>query len=124
MYGKTDGKKNFENTCKFPHPINDKIFYGSCALVASTKEIKVNLSIDLWKQLHKQITDKSSFSFVNISQPNLKINKKEKQKKKDKEQEKEQSSKELEQIAITESMNDLKELEEEEYYYSSDEEKE
>jgi hypothetical protein len=126
MYGKTDGKKNFENTCKFPYPINDKIFYGSCALVCSLEENKVNLSIDLWKQLNQQIS-KSSFSFVNISQPNLKENKKEKQKKKE-EKEKEKDIKEqiqndstLEQINVIEQ---LKELEEEDYNYSSDEEKE
>lgn len=127
MYGKTDGKKNFENTCKFPYPINDKLFYGSCALVASLGENKINLSIDLWKQLNQQIISQSSFSFVNISQPNLKINKKEKQKKKEeKEQEKEkekqqiQNNSGLEQTCIIEQ---IKELEEEEYCYSSDEEK-
>lgn len=129
MYGKTDGKKNFENTCKFPYPINDKIFYGSCALVASLGENKINLSIDLWKQLNQQIISQSSFSFVNISQPNLKVNKKEKQKKKEeKDQEKEkekeqnqnQNDSELEQTYLIEQ---IKELEEEEYYYSSDEEK-
>jgi hypothetical protein len=131
MYGKTDGKKNFENICKFPHPINDKIFYGSCALVASSGENKINLSIDLWKQLHKQITEKSSFSFINLSQPNLKINKKEKQKKKEQEQEekererereREQNETDTEKIFAIEQINDFKELEEEEYYYSSDEE--
>jgi hypothetical protein len=124
MYGKTDGKKNFENTCKFPYPINDKIFYGSCALVASLGENKVNLSIDLWKQLNQQIISQSSFSFVNICQPNLKSSKKEKQKKKEekeiKEKDQNQNVLELEQTYTSEQN---KELEEEDYYYSSDEEK-
>lgn len=126
MYGKTDGKKNFENTCKFPYPINDKIFYGSCALVASLGENKVNLSIDLWKQLNQQIISQSSFSFVNNCQPNLKSSKKEKQKKKE---EKEQEIKEKEQnqnvlgLEQTYTSEQIKELEEEDYYYSSDEEK-
>ena len=85
MYGKTDGKKNFENICNFPHPINNKIFYGSCALVASSGENKVNLSIELWKQFHQKITEsenQNSFSFVNLSQSNVKSNKRDKQKKK------------------------------------------
>jgi hypothetical protein len=133
MYGKTDGKKNFENTCKFPYPINDKTFYGSCALVASSGENKINLSKDLWKQFHKQITNQSSFSFVNISQVNSKMDKKDKQKKKEQEKEKEREKEKdqeqyineivLEQISENVKLNDLKELEEEEYYYSSDEEK-
>jgi hypothetical protein len=119
MYGKTDGKKNFENISNFPYPINNKIFYGSCALVASSGENKINLSIELWKQLHKKITegeDLNSFSFVNLSQITVKsTTKQEKQKKK--EQEKERDDKNILEINSVA----FQELEEDNYCYSSDE---
>lgn len=124
MYGKTDGKKNFENISKFPHPINNKIFYGSCALVASIGENKVNLSIELWKQLNKIIVENenlnlNSFSFVNpLPFANSKLFKKEKQRKKENDKNKEKECKNSVEInSIT-----LQELEEESYCYSSDEE--
>jgi hypothetical protein len=73
MYGKNDGKKNFKNICCFPYPINQTVFYGSCALVASSSGMKINLTVDLWKQIHtflmseipSNINGKSSFSFTN-----------------------------------------------------------
>jgi hypothetical protein len=122
MYGKTDGKKNFENISNFPYPINNKTFYGSCALVASSGEKNINLSIELWKQLHKIITESdelNSFSFVNISQLTVKSSaKKEKQKKKeqDNEKEKERDAKNIEINSVI-----FQELEEESYCYTSDE---
>ena len=124
MYGKTDGKKNFENICNFPYPINDKKFFGSCALVASLDENKVNLNVELWKQLHQKISenkdDKSSFSFINLLQGNVKTNKKEKQKRKEQEKDKEKENDE-ENIKTEVNINSFQELEEEEYCYSSDE---
>lgn len=125
MYGKTNGKKNFENICKFPHPISDKTFYGSCALVAMCDNTNVNLTIDLWKELNSKITQEisSSFSFVNKSQPVSKKDKqkdkqKEKEREKNKELERDENKKRKEEISISE---DTKELEEEEYNYTSDE---
>jgi hypothetical protein len=127
MYGKTDGKKNFENMCKFTHPISDKTFYGSCALVASCNNCNVNLTIDLWKELNKKITTdtSSSFSFSNISQPQIKKDKqkeKEREKNKEFEKEKEENKKKKEENKVILISEDIKELEEEEYNYSSDEE--
>lgn len=134
MYGKTDGKKKFENTCTFPYPINDKIFFGSCALVASSGENKVNLTVDLWNQLHPIILNnqtESSFSFVNSSHESSKSQKKtskssekekDKEKQKRKNKDKEEKKEQKEEI-ITETNSALfQELEEEEYNYSSDEE--
>ena len=130
MYGKNDGKKNFENICKFPHPINDKTFYGSCALVASSNNTNVNLTIDLWKELNNKITEETSSTFslslVNNSQTILKKDKqKDKQKEREKEREIEKEknceNKKKEEISIISMDEDTKELEEEEYNYSSDE---
>lgn len=121
MYGKTDGKKNFENISKFPYPINNKIFYGSCALVASCGENKINLSIELWKQLHEKIIENENLnlcSFTNIQQSVPKSSKKEKQRKKENEKNKEKEDKS--NIEINPVL--FQELEEETYYYSSDEE--
>ena len=117
MYGKNDGKKNFKNICCFPYPINQTVFYGSCALVASSSGTKINLTIDLWKQIHaflmseipSNINGKSSFSFTNTS--TTKSTKKEKQK---------ETKKEKENASVIVVPQSEKELEEESYYYSSD----
>jgi hypothetical protein len=128
MYGKTDGKKNFENTNKFPYPINNKTFYGSCALVASSGENKINLSIDLWNQIHSKIIETNginSYSFVNSSQSQTQTTskmKKEKTQKKETEKEKE-NERDVERQIVNEtsiSFQDF-ELKEDTYYYSSDE---
>lgn len=125
LYGKTDGKKNFENVSNFPHPINNKIFYGSCALVASSGENKVNLTIELWNQLNMKIIESenlNSFSFVNLSQTTVKTLKKEKQKKKEQESDFEkEKEKEKKEDNLRDVLNS-QELEEEEYCYSLDDE--
>lgn len=124
MYGKTDGKKNFENICKFPHPISDKTFYGSCALVASCNNTNINLTIDLWKELNSRITQETASSFLfNNLQPTLKKDRqkdkqKDKEREKNKELERDESKKRKEEMLISQ---DMKELEEEEYNYTSDE---
>jgi hypothetical protein len=127
MYGKTDGKKNFENICNFPYPINDKKFFGSCALVASSEGNKINLNVELWKQLYQKIsenTDQTSFSFINQSEINIKSNKREKQRKKeqDKEKDKERENENDENNENELNTDLFQELEEEDYCYSSDEE--
>ena len=132
MYGKTDGKKNFENISKFPHPVNDKTFYGSCALVASSGETNINLSIDLWRQLHNLIMENEySYSFVSSTQALSKQLKKEKQRKKEvKEKEKEECNSFASLASRTNAVENnsnahnvlAQELEEEAYYYSSDDE--
>jgi len=130
MYGKTDGKKNFENISKFPYPINNKTFYGSCALVASSGENKINLSVELWRQLHEKIMENensnmnsnSNISFSNSNQSSVaKSSKKEKQRKKEsKENEKNKEKEDRNNDEISHVF--FQELEEEPYCYSSDEE--
>jgi len=60
MYGKLDGKANTENKYDFPPPIDTKLFFGACALVATTlnatKEKQLcNLSVDLWEKMYEKL---------------------------------------------------------------------
>jgi len=62
MYGKLDGKANMENKYDFPPPIDTKLFFGACALVATTtnatnsKEPPLcNLSVELWSQMYEKL---------------------------------------------------------------------
>jgi hypothetical protein len=65
MYGKLDGKANMENKYDFPPPIDTKLFFGACALVATTtnttnttnsKEPHLcNLSVELWSQMYEKL---------------------------------------------------------------------
>ena len=60
MYGKIDGKAGMENKYDFPPPIDTKLFFGACALVASTIEITkaktlCNLSLDLWNKIYEKL---------------------------------------------------------------------
>lgn len=60
LYGKLDGKANMENKFDFPPPVDNKLFFGACVLVASYKNDKgekvlTNLSIDLWNELYEKL---------------------------------------------------------------------
>jgi hypothetical protein len=60
VYAKTDGKANCENKYDFPPPIDSKLFFGSCALVASVKKedgttTLSNLSIALWNKIYEKL---------------------------------------------------------------------
>jgi hypothetical protein len=60
MYGKLDGKANMENKYDFPPPIDIKLFFGACVLVAAninaTKEKTLcNLSLDLWDKIYEKL---------------------------------------------------------------------
>lgn len=58
MYGKLDGKANMENKYDFPPPIDTKLFFGACALVATTtdKEPQLhNLSVELWEKMYEKL---------------------------------------------------------------------
>ncbi len=35
VFAKTDGRANYENKYDFPPPIDTKLFFGNCAIVAS-----------------------------------------------------------------------------------------
>lgn len=60
VYAKVDGKANSENKYDFPPPIDSKLFFGSCALVAQTKNENgtstlSNLSIELWDKIYEKL---------------------------------------------------------------------
>jgi len=62
MYGKLDGKANMENKYDFPPPVDTKLFFGACALVATTadkdkeKEPQLhNLSVELWEKMYEKL---------------------------------------------------------------------
>jgi len=59
MYGKLDGKANTENKYDFPPPIDSKLFFGACALVATSskdqKQQHCNLSVELWEKMYEKL---------------------------------------------------------------------
>jgi len=60
MYGKIDGRANSENKYDFPPPIDNKLFFGNCALVAKIKKEEnksnyINLNINLWNKIYEKL---------------------------------------------------------------------
>jgi hypothetical protein len=60
VFAKTDGRVNSENKYDFPPPIDSKLFFGSCAIIAFIKKSDgsknfVDLSIPLWNKLYEKL---------------------------------------------------------------------
>jgi hypothetical protein len=60
MYGKIEGRANSENKYDFPPPIDNKLFFGNCALVAKIKREEnkfnyVNLNSILWNKIYEKL---------------------------------------------------------------------
>lgn len=59
VYGKTEGKANGENKYDFPPPIDNVLFFGSCALVSSKVEGDTtsicNLTLELWEKMYEKL---------------------------------------------------------------------
>lgn len=60
LYGKLDGKANMENKYDFPPPVDNKLFFGACVLVGSSRNEKgekvlTNLSLDLWNKIYEKL---------------------------------------------------------------------
>jgi len=58
MYGKLNGKANMENKYDFPPPIDNNLYFGSCALVGMIKDntnSNINLSVDLWDKIYEKL---------------------------------------------------------------------
>lgn len=60
VYAKDDGRANNENKYDFPPPVDTKLFFGNCVLVARLKEddgkyCYTNLTIDLWEKLYEKL---------------------------------------------------------------------
>lgn len=123
MYGKTVGKKNFENIFKFPYPLNDKTFYGSCALVCHLNETLHNLNITLWNEIYQKLiqsNDNFSVLYVNNNVAKSTTNTTINTDANNSSSKKNKKNKEIQKQII--EYDDV-ELQEDTYYYSSDEEK-
>jgi len=54
LYGKTTGRAGQENKYDFPPPVDERLFFGTCALVAQTAEGElVSLSEDDWEEIYE-----------------------------------------------------------------------
>jgi hypothetical protein len=59
VYGKTNGRANFENKYDFPPPIDNTLFFGSCAILAyhkiNNEKVYTDLSIPLWSKIYEKL---------------------------------------------------------------------
>ena len=60
VFAKADGRANSENKYDFPPPIDNKLFYGCCAIVAHTKnndssKLHVNLTLQMWEKIYTKL---------------------------------------------------------------------
>jgi hypothetical protein len=60
VFAKTEGRANSENKYDFPPPIDTKLFFGSCAIVAYLKNndgttVFTNLSLQLWEKIYEKL---------------------------------------------------------------------
>lgn len=55
LYAKTEGRHNNENKYEFPPPIDTKLFFGSCALVASQNDEYINLNDEMWSKMYNKL---------------------------------------------------------------------
>ena len=55
LYAKTEGRHNNENKYEFPPPIDTKLFFGSCALVASLNDESINLNDEMWSKMYNKL---------------------------------------------------------------------
>lgn len=60
VFAKTEGRANSENKYDFPPPIDTKLFFGSCAIVAYLKNndgtiVFTNLSLQLWGKIYEKL---------------------------------------------------------------------
>ena len=60
VFAKSDGRANSENKYDFPPPIDKNLFFGSCAIIAFTKNNDsgknyVDLSLPLWNNIYEKL---------------------------------------------------------------------
>ena len=64
VFAKTDGRANSENKYDFPPPIDTKLFFGNCAIIAIKQYVKenndslssyINLTIELWEKMYEKL---------------------------------------------------------------------
>ncbi len=60
VFAKDEGRANSENKYDFPPPIDNKLFYGCCAIVAHIKnadgsKLYTNLSLPMWEKIYEKL---------------------------------------------------------------------
>ena len=59
VYAKSEGRANNENKYDFPPPIDTKLFFGNCAIVAylneNGKKVITNLTIPIWEKFYEKL---------------------------------------------------------------------
>jgi len=60
VFAKTDGRPNSENKYDFPPPIDTKLFFGNCAILAYIKKTDggkyyTDLSLPLWNKIYEKL---------------------------------------------------------------------
>ena len=60
VFAKTEGRPNSENKYDFPPPIDNKLFFGSCAVLAYNKKddgnkVYTDLSLALWNKIYEKL---------------------------------------------------------------------
>jgi hypothetical protein len=60
VFGKLNGKANSENKYDFPPPIDQKLFFGSCAIISFIKNSDgskkyIDLSLQLWNKIYEKL---------------------------------------------------------------------
>ena len=56
LWAKTDGKANNENKYDFPPPVDNSLYYGTCALIrVDDKDRILNLTAEIWLKLCEKL---------------------------------------------------------------------
>jgi hypothetical protein len=60
LYGKKTGRAGQENKYDFPPPIDTKLFFGTCAVIAQVKNkdgemVMTNLTVELWEKIYEKL---------------------------------------------------------------------
>lgn len=60
VYAKDDGKANTENKFEFPPPIDNSLFFGSCAVLVEHKNVAgeyvpTTVTMDIWDKLYEKM---------------------------------------------------------------------
>lgn len=60
VYAKEDGKANTENKFEFPPPIDNSLFFGSCAVLVEHKNVAgeyvpTTVTMDIWDKLYEKL---------------------------------------------------------------------
>lgn len=60
VFAKTDGRANSENKYDFPPPIDTKLFFGNCAILAYIKKddgskLYTDLTLPLWNKIYEKL---------------------------------------------------------------------